>query len=122
MNTNEQTVDKLYPELSQAAEDEAEKVIEAFKQQMKKAGDEAIETLWCNLIHHIESDSWSNFRTSIINGLSDYNNLNSEQDKSAIRKAVLKNHRDEIISDLNQDNLKQIEDLKQQIVESYRRH
>jgi len=56
----------LYPELSEQGNIEAVKLIEKFKKQLSKAADEAIGDLYCDVIPHIESDSWSNFRNDIV--------------------------------------------------------
>lgn len=107
----------LYPELSENAKHEAQKLIDSFKAQVTKAADEAIGKLYCEMSSYIESDSWSNFRNEIMDGFKDYDNrkIQSAYDFKAIRQSILKHHREDIINDLNQDSLDEIEVLKKQI-------
>ena len=108
----------LYPTLTEAGEKEAQAVIDRFKESMKKVADEAIADLYCDVANYIESDSWTNFRNEIMEGFKNYDNrkIQGEYDFKEIRQAILKNHREDIIDDLNQDMLKEIDDLNKHIV------
>ena len=112
----------LYPELSEEGEKEAQTLIDKFKEELKKVADEAIGDLYCDIACHISSDSWSNYRNEMMAGFRNYDNrkVQGEYDFKEIRQAILKEHRDDIIEDLNQDMLKEIERLKEQIAFSNR--
>ena len=107
----------LYPRLSEAGEIEATELVEAFKQNLIKAADEAIGKLYCDIMPHIESDSWTNYRNVLMDGLSNYNNrkLQAPYDFKKIRQKIYEEYREEIIPDLNQDLLEEIESLKRQL-------
>jgi hypothetical protein len=107
----------LYPELSRAGAEEAQQLVERFKEQMKKAADEAISDLYCDIAVHIESDSWTNYRNKLMDGFKDYNNrlVQGEFDFKDIRQQIYKEFREDIIKDLDQDNLKRIADLETEV-------
>lgn len=107
----------LYPELPEAGKQEAQLLIDKFKDQLKKAADEVISDLYVDVVEHIESDSWTNFRNFLMSGLKNYDNrkLQAKYDFKEIRQSILRNHREDIIDDLNQDMLEEIEKLKQQL-------
>ena len=108
----------LYPELSDEGKEEAQKLIDSFKEKIKKAADETIEDLYTKMMPYIESDTWCNFRNEIMEGFKDYDNrkIQGKFDFRDIRKSILKNHREDIIEDLNQDMVLEIEKLKKDIV------
>jgi len=110
----------LYPELPEKAQEEAQKLIDKFKEEMKKAADETIGNLYCELTHYIESDSWGNFRKDLMDGFKDYDNrkIQAAYDFKTIRQSILKHHKEDIINDLNQDLLEEVELLKKQLAES----
>lgn len=107
----------LYPKLSEEGEKEAQKLIDAFKAKISKIAEETIQELYCDVALYIESDSWGNFRNEIMDGFRNYDNrkIQGEYDFKEIRQSILKNHRDKIIKDLNQDSLEEIKTLKDQI-------
>jgi len=107
----------LYPELPPEGAEEAQRLVEKFKGQLKKAAEEVLGQLYCDVAVHIESDSWTNFRNVLLAGFRNYNNrhIQSKYDFKEIRQAILKEFRDEIIADLNQDMVEEIERLKEQI-------
>ena len=107
----------LYPELSEAGKEEAQALIEKFKVQLKKAFDNVLSDMYTDIVVHIESDSWTNYRNHMLDGFKNYNNrkIQGEYDFKEIRQAILRNHREDIIEDLNQDMVKEIEDLKKTI-------
>ncbi len=104
----------LYPELSEAGGAEAQFLVDKFKDEIIKAANDVIGTLYCDIACHIESDSWTNYRNQMLEGFKNYNNrkIQGEYDFKQIRKAILKEHREDIVEDLNQDMLKEIESLK----------
>ena len=107
----------LFPELSEQGKEEAQKLINKFKIKIKEAADEVIGDLYCDIVCHIESDSWTNFRNDLLAGFKDYNNrkIQANYDFKEIRQAILKLHREDIIKDLNQDMLDKIDELKESI-------
>lgn len=108
--------DELYPELTENGKEEAQQVINAFKEKMSKVADGCISDFYCDVSHYIESDHWTNFRTSILHGLCNYKNAASnEYDFKRIRQAIYKEHKEQIDKDLNQDLLSEIDELKRQI-------
>ena len=109
----------LYPRLSEEGEIEAQKIIDKFKSDISKVAEEAIQTLYTDVAVYIESDSWGNFRNQIMDGMMNYDNrkIQSKHDFDRIRKSILKNHREDIINDLNQDLLTENESLKKQMQE-----
>ena len=105
----------LYPTLGEAAENEAQSIIDKFKADMKKAADEALGDLYCDVAVHIESDSWSNFRNEIMEGFRNYDNrkIQAKYDFKAIRQEIYKEYREDIIKDLDQDILEENNSLKE---------
>lgn len=106
----------LFPVLPEEAQEEAIKLIEEFKVELSKAADDAIGKLYVDVMMHIESDSWTNFRLYLMNGLKHYpnNKIQGQHDFKEIRQAIYKEFRSEIIEDLNQDIQKENEELKEQ--------
>lgn len=108
----------LYPELSEEGCEVAQKLIDKFKNQLKKAANEIIGDLYVDVPAYIESDSWINFRNTLMAGFKNYGNrkIQGDYDFKQIREQIYKDFRDEIVEDLNQDNLKKIEELEKEVV------
>lgn len=107
----------LYPELPEAGREEAGALVERFKVQLKKAAEEVLGGLYTDVVCHIESDSWTNYRNAMMDGFKDYRNrlVQGEYDFRAIREKIYSEFRADIIKDLDQDNLKRIEDLQKEV-------
>lgn len=107
----------LYPELSEDAQKEAVKLIESFKENLKKAAEEAIGNLYVDVMPYIESDTWSNFRGQVVDGFRNYNNskIQAKYDFKQIRQKIYEEYRDEIIEDLNKDLVEENKNLKETI-------
>jgi len=107
----------LYPELPEGGAEEAVKLIESFKTQLKKAADNVISDLYVDILPYIETDAWTNFRNVLMDGFSNYGNrkIQSDYDFAKIRKAIFTEFHDEIIEDLNQDMVEEIASLKKDI-------
>lgn len=107
----------LFPELPEAGAQAAQALIDRFKEQMRKAADEVLGDLYINIVPHIESDSWTNYRNAMMEGFRNYSNrlVQGEHDFKAIRAEIFKDFREDIIKDLDQDNLKKIESLEHEI-------
>jgi hypothetical protein len=107
----------LYPELAEAGKEEAQKACDNFKEQLLKIAEEAMGSFYCDVAVYIESDSWTNYRNELLDGISNYGNRKTQgaHDFAKVRKAIYREFRDDIIEDLDQDNLKEIENLKAEI-------
>lgn len=97
--------------LDKEGEKEAERYIESFKIKMKKICEETLGEVYVNCMPYIASDSWVNFRNHTMQWVRGYKKL-SPYDAKEVREAILKNHREQIIADLNQDLLEEVEKLK----------
>jgi len=100
-----------YEGLSEPGVKEAEKIIEAFKEKLSIAAEQAISDLYINIGEYIESDSWTNYQNYLMDGLKGYKK-SGRWDWDSVREKIFTDHREEIIKDLNQDLLKEIERLK----------
>jgi hypothetical protein len=111
----------LYPELSEEAAKQAQELLEDFKKKMLAVCEETLSALYTDVSAYIESDQWTNFRNEILTGMCNYNNrkIQGEYDFKKIRQSILASHREEIISDLNQDMLSEIAALKKEIEQLY---
>ncbi len=113
----------LYPELPDEGKQEAQNLVDSFKESLKKAANEVIGVLYTDVIPHIETDSWANYRNSLMDGFKDYSNrkIQGEYDFKEIRQSILKEHYAEIINDLNTDLVNENFKLKEQIEMMHRR-
>ncbi len=107
----------LFPELTDEGKIQAKNLIDKFEHQLKlnaiKLMGEITDTFYSDVLHHIESDHWQNYRNTIMEGMCNYSNKeHSPHDFDRIRKAIYMYHKEEIIKDLNQDLVKEIERLK----------
>ncbi len=108
----------LYPDLQEGGEETVERLIEGFKETLTEAATEAISHLYTDVTPYIQSDAWSNFRTALLAGLTDYTGSREphfEYDFKRIRQAIFAEHREAIVADLNKDLLEDIESLKEQL-------
>lgn len=107
----------LYPKLTEEGHHEAQKLMDGFKMQFRKMLDDALGDLYCDVAMHIESDSWTNYRNNLMNGLQNYGNrhVQSTHDFKQIRQAIFREFKDEIIVDLNQDLVDENNNLKERI-------
>lgn len=107
----------LFPELPEAGEQEALVLIEKFKKNLKIAADDAIGELYSEMVCHIESDAWSNFRLQLLDGFKNYDNrkIQARYDFDEIRSSIYKQFKKELIPDLNQDLVKENVKLKDHI-------
>jgi hypothetical protein len=107
----------LFPQLNEEAQKEAQDLIDKFKGLMKKAADDVLSELYCDVACYIESDTWTNFRNELMDGFKNYDNkkIQGEYDFKELRQAIYKNHKEEIVNDLNQDMVNEIESLNERI-------
>lgn len=106
--------EQMYPKLSDEGRAQFEVLIEAAKAEIAKAAENAIGDLYCEMGMWIESDAWGNVRSSIMAGLTNYNQ-GGDYNNKRIRYAILMENRAEIIKDLNQDMIAEIEQLKESL-------
>lgn len=107
----------FYPDLNESGKEEAQALMNKFKVNAKNVLDtllnEYLGEVYCNVIPDIESDSWQNYRNTIMEGFKNYNNRSyREYDFKAIRQQIYKEHKEEIDHCLNQDNLAKISELE----------
>ena len=106
----------LFPELQEAAQKEAQRLLNKFGEKLKDVAGEIIGNFYANIVPYIESDTWSNFRNQLMDGFKNYNNrkIQFAHDFAEIRKQIFEQFKDEIIKDLNQDMVDEIEKLKKE--------
>ncbi len=104
----------LYPTLAPEAQAEAQALMDGFKAKMTKLCEETLAQLYCDVSVYIESDHWTNYRNDLLAGLQNYGNrkVQGSYDFKKIRRAILDEHRAEIVGDLNQDLLDEVAELK----------
>lgn len=105
----------LYPELSEIGKQETEAIFIKYKKRLKDVMEECLGELYVDIADHIESDSWINFRNTLMNGFRDYSNrkVQGEYNFKEIRTEIYNQFREEIIKDLDKDNLQKIEELQE---------
>lgn len=108
------SADDFYPELSEAGQEEAQRLIDKFKSMFRKAVDEVLGEIYCDVACHISSDSWTNYRNKLMDGFRNYSNrlVTHEYDFKNIRQEIFKEYREDLIKDLNQDLVVEVERLK----------
>lgn len=99
---------------------EAEIYIEQFKVKMKRIADETLSQLYINLVHHIETDAWQNYRNDLRSVLSSqYARDEWLRDDHVwareFRARIVQEHRDALIDGLNQDLEKQVKHLQEKL-------
>ena len=99
-------------------QESVEDVLLKFKNDVIRVQTDAISTLYCELLPYFEDDLISNMRIQMIQDLK-YSELKHSRDFKDIRAKIFKEHRDEIVNDLNQDNILKIEEL-QKVIEELR--
>lgn len=113
-------MDSIYPQLNEDGQKQAQEIIDRFKTEMTKIAKEAIGELYVDIGCYIESDSWTNYRNSLMAGLKNYNNRKENRYPfDEIRAQIYKEFREDIIKDLNQDLVVEIENLKK-LIEWYK--
>lgn len=110
-------------------EKEAAQLIETFKEDMKRACEEVLGKVYVDLIPHIETDAWMNFRNDVrreVQGEMIKDVLSNEYGYYSFgwmtRKKILEEHKDELILAINTDHIAEIQRLKEEIKRSYERY
>ena len=115
----------LYPTLTEQGETEAQQIMDAFKERFKDAASGIINDImgdiYCDVVPHIGSDSWTNYCNHIMSGFRGYKTEcgNHAIQFKELRQAIYKNNKEEIVRDLNQDLVEQVEKLEKQIESLY---
>ena len=102
----------LYPSLTEHGEKEAQRIMDSFKPKILALVSELMDDLYSEVSMYVESDHWSNYRNELLDGFKGYNSESHEHDFKELRQAIYTNNKEAIDKDLNQDLLKEIEDLK----------
>ena len=107
----------LYPELTEQGKEEAQKIMDSFKPKLKKLMDEVLADLYTDVSYYVESDHWTNYRNALMDGFRGYGGgkPNHEYDYKELRQSIYKNHKNEIVADLNRDLVEENERLIAQI-------
>jgi hypothetical protein len=107
----------LYPELTERGQEEAQLIMDSFKPKLAKMMEEVMADLYTDVSLYVESDHWTNYRNKIMDGLRGYTQGRTvhEYDYKALRKAIYRNNKEEIVKDLNQDLAEENESQKAEI-------
>jgi len=107
----------LYPELTEQGKEEAQRIMDSFKPKIKAMMEDIMGELYSDVSYYVESDHWTNYRNALMDGFRNYGSgkPNHEYDYKELRQAIYKNHKDEIVNDLNQDIIAENDRLKAEI-------
>lgn len=107
-------------------EKEAVALIEEFRTKMRETAEDILSNVYVDLLPHIESDAWLNFRNSVreeVQGSIIVDALSTEYGPYSFgwetRKKIFEEHREDLIQAINLDHLAEIERLKQELKKSY---
>lgn len=107
-----------YPELSELGKLEAQELIENIKSKFRKVMESVMRDFYINIPDYIESDSWTNYRNTLLSQICDYRDSSGtyRYDYKKIRQAIYSEFKEQINKDLNQDLLEEIDSLKKRII------
>jgi hypothetical protein len=107
----------LYPSLTDQGKEEAQKIMDSFKPKLKSLMDQVMSDLYTDVSYYIESDHWTNYRNALMDGFMGYGGgkPNHSHEYKELRQAIYRNHKEEIVKDLNQDLIEENNSLKTQI-------
>ena len=107
----------LYPELTEQGKEEAQKIMDSFKPKLKKLMDEVLADLYTDVSYYVDSDHWTNYRNALMDGFRGYGGgkPNHEYDYKELRQSIYKNHKNEIVADLNKDLVEENERLMAEV-------
>lgn len=99
---------------------EAQSYIDLFKTRMKIVAEDILGDLYINLVPHIETDAWLNYRNKIRDALcSDYARDEWLKDDHPwareFRQKILREHPEALIDGLNKDLMKQVKYLQEML-------
>ena len=107
--------------LSEEGEKEAEQFMQSFKKKMHDIADEVLGEIYVNLLPHIQSDAWMNYRNDMRSELEREYFKNNDWLKSEeiwaqnLRRAFYKQFKDELVDARVRDLEKTIEKLKEDV-------
>jgi len=104
--------------------EQGQKYIDQFKEKMKKVADEVLGDIYSNLMPHIESDSWTNYRNYLQYGFSKewVSDKWRQSYHVELRKQILLEHKAELVPLLNEDLVKRVEVLENELKRTYDRY
>ena len=107
----------LYPELTDQGKEEAQKIMDSFKPKLVKLMEEVLGDLYTDVSYYVDSDHWTNYRNALMDGFKGYSGgkANHQYDYKELRQTIYRNHKEEIVRDLNRDLVEENERLKAQI-------
>ncbi len=108
--------DKAMTEFAQYMSDVQSQLISAVEAKCKEILSEA----YCNYAIYLETDSWINYREALRHEMKGglFKKVTDSEEggwAQEVRAMILKEHKDELVSALNQDSLTEIERLKGEI-------
>lgn len=112
-----------YPELSKDGQERTKLIVEKFRKQLEDIANDTIVSFADTMASEIvNDDAWINFRRTVIDALCGYGDREKKiagtydgQWWAAIRKKILEENRESIISDIILDKEHEIKSLKEQI-------
>ena len=111
---------KLYPTLPEGGAEVAQRLMDNFKEEMRKCIDNTLGDLYVDVSVYVESDHWTNYRNVLMDGLKGYeNSVTMPYDFKAIRRQMLKENLEDILADINQDLLEENTNLKEQLQQGW---
>jgi hypothetical protein len=122
------THEDAYPMLSEEGVAEVQRLMDRFKADITEAAKNIIEDattdMYCNVADYVDSDSWHNYRRSIIDQLGRYDKQGySQYDAKELGRQLLRYHKEEIQSDIIKDLQEQLDREKEayrKLQDSYR--
>lgn len=99
--------------------EDTESALNSFRLSMQKIADECISKVYCDVLPHIETDAWTNYREQIRIELAHEYKYSSFKNPWAkdLRRAILVENRDELVNLLNADLLERIKVLEDRVNE-----
>lgn len=108
-----------WPEMNDAQRELMERLVNNFKKKMLSAAEDAMATFYCDILPHIESDVFLNFKTHALSAVKGYAREDALRGDSysgvEIRNQIYRDHKDEIVKLLDGDNLKRIKQLEEDL-------
>jgi len=112
-----------YPELSKDGQERTKLIVEKFRKQLEDIANDTLVSFADTMASEIvNDDAWINFRRTVIDALCGYGDREKKiagtydgQWWAAIRKKILEENRESIISDIILDKEHEIKSLKEQI-------
>lgn len=108
-----------WPQMTEEQLKLCERLIEKFKGQLKSAAEDALSTVYVDVMPHIESDTFLNFKSQAMSVIRGYATKDAtmigDYSGQKIRAKIFEEHRVEIIELLNQDHLCKIKELQEDL-------